>query len=197
MAGADAAVETREEPNAESSRWKRGAEDRGKTMERRPPGSLNPEKVRTAREMRRRGFTYSAIAKEFGVTGVTARAAVLGETWRHVPGPVKSRRRVARGKLTPEMVLMAREMRRVGCTYRQIAKRCGVSRLAVWHAVVGVTWRHLPDPVMARRHPRISPEEVAKIKDLRERGFSQPMIAQATGRSRRAIQLITGSRRGA
>ena len=46
-------------------------------------------------------------------------------------------------KLTERMVRRARELRRQGVIYDQLAKRFRVGRTAIWHALNGVSWKHV------------------------------------------------------
>lgn len=49
--------------------------------------------VRKARELYQQGCPLAWIGRRFGVHHTTIRAAVLGITWKHVPGAVDVRRR--------------------------------------------------------------------------------------------------------
>jgi hypothetical protein len=65
---------------------------------------------------------------------------------------------VARGnmlpqsKLTENLVVKARQWRRDGTTFQAIANRLGVSFASAYNAIVGDTWRHIPNHVA--RGPR-------------------------------------------
>jgi hypothetical protein len=56
----------------------------GAVGEGNPRATLTDEKVRELRARRAQGLTYRQLAAEFGISDVSARAAVNGKTWRHV-----------------------------------------------------------------------------------------------------------------
>jgi hypothetical protein len=49
---------------------------------------LTEEMVIAMRALKRAGHTHKSIAHNFGVNWVTARDAISGSTWTHVPNPV-------------------------------------------------------------------------------------------------------------
>lgn len=49
---------------------------------------LDVEKVSELRRLRRAGWTYTSLAKRYGVSEDTILDAALGKTWKHVPNPV-------------------------------------------------------------------------------------------------------------
>jgi hypothetical protein len=49
-----------------------------------PRAALTDERVRQLRDRRVQGLTYRQLAAEFGISDVSAWAAVNGKTWRHV-----------------------------------------------------------------------------------------------------------------
>jgi DNA-binding CsgD family transcriptional regulator len=97
--------------------------------------------------------------------------------------------------LTDEQVVLARKMRRLGCSYEEIAERFGVSLPGAWCAVVGLTWRYVPEPVRRRRYNRLTAAEVDKVKQLRASGRSQYQIALEVRRSRYTVRAILAGRR--
>jgi len=52
-----------------------------------PRAKLSDEKVRKLRERRAEGVTYRQLAAEFGISDVSACAAVNRKTWAHVDDP--------------------------------------------------------------------------------------------------------------
>jgi hypothetical protein len=56
----------------------------GVVGEDNPRATLTAGKVRQLRARRARGLTYRQLAAEFGISDVSAWAAVNGKTWRHV-----------------------------------------------------------------------------------------------------------------
>ena len=56
----------------------------GAIGEGNPRAKLTAEKVRELRDRRAQGATYRQLAAEFGISDVSAWAAVNGKTWRHV-----------------------------------------------------------------------------------------------------------------
>lgn len=61
-----------------------------------PQTVMTAESVAAARVMWRGGSSVYKIAKEFGVTRVTMREAIIGQTWKHVPNPVTDEEREVR-----------------------------------------------------------------------------------------------------
>ena len=56
----------------------------GAVGEGNPRATLTGDKVRELRARRAQGLTYRQLAAEFGISDVSAWAAVNGRTWRHV-----------------------------------------------------------------------------------------------------------------
>ena len=59
-------------------------------------------------------------------------------------GLILAGERAAQAKLTELDVLSARQDRRRGMTYEAVAEKYGVTRGAIWHAINGTQWKHLP-----------------------------------------------------
>lgn len=71
------------------------------------------------------------------------------EWWRKPKPPLKGRastkgEKNGHSKLTDVIVLEMRRRRADGCTYKQIATEFGMREPAVYLAVTGATWSHLP-----------------------------------------------------
>ncbi len=60
--------------------------------ERHPLAKLNDGLVIEMREERRRGCTYADLAKRYHVPKLTLYDAIVGTTWRHLPGAVGAQR---------------------------------------------------------------------------------------------------------
>jgi NAD-dependent SIR2 family protein deacetylase len=56
----------------------------GAVGEGHPRAKLTGKKVKQLRARRARGLTYRQLAAEFGISDVSAWAAVNGKTWRHI-----------------------------------------------------------------------------------------------------------------
>lgn len=61
------------------------AKGRSNRGERHGQAILTAEKVRAMRDLREDGATFKEIARRFGVHHVTARHAVIGINWSHIP----------------------------------------------------------------------------------------------------------------
>lgn len=60
--------------------------------ERHPLAKLSDELVMELRKKRRHGFTYPEIAKQYRIPKLTLYDAIVGNTWRHLPGAAGCRR---------------------------------------------------------------------------------------------------------
>lgn len=95
------------------------------------------------------GITQGELAEQFGVSAATMSSAVMGRTWKHLPGAVVGRRGQMRGELAFGAVLTAddvREMRRLreeGETYAGLAEEFGVHLQTVASVITRRTWRHV------------------------------------------------------
>ena len=63
-------------------------------------------------------------------------------------GRTSSGERRNNSKLTDKTVLAARRERRDGARFDELGRRYGVHIHTIYRAVVGLTWRHLPNPVL-------------------------------------------------
>lgn len=104
------------------------------------------------------GSTLPALSKRYGLNQTSMHAAIHGGTWKHIPVPDYSARRLigwgkwnvgsrhGMAKLTEETAAQAIEMLACGESTAEIGKALGVSRQAVSHIAAGRTWKHLPRP---------------------------------------------------
>ena len=60
--------------------------------EKHPLATLTDELVMTLRQERRRGRTYTELAKDYRIPKLTLYDAIIGATWRHLPGAIGARR---------------------------------------------------------------------------------------------------------
>jgi uncharacterized protein YjcR len=94
--------------------------------------------VRRARRAYTAGQSSAAIARELGVSEVTARRAIHGDTWVNVRSPAPVPPRLGgRGPVTmrPGMIIRAGRLRAEGMTYARIADDLGVSTSTVHRAL--------------------------------------------------------------
>jgi len=112
------------------------------------------------REKNRNGRSIRGLAEEVGVCYSTARAAIQGATWSHLPGafppipppssPVwKKKKGHPRGaehhaaRLTDRLVLLIRLKHGAGRSIRGLAKEFGVGYTTVWDIVNYKTWAYI------------------------------------------------------
>ena len=160
-------------------------------------------------EMRRlyrdEGLTFDEISRIYGVTRNPVRDAVIGNSYKNVPDPVRSpiSKRVGelnRGsKLTAAKVKEARKLYKSGrWTYRQLSRRYDVHRRTIMQAIIGKTWANIPGAVetgevnpRGSRHPsaRLIEEDVIRIRRYRAQGVTLKVLAD---RYRMTTQSISG-----
>jgi hypothetical protein len=91
-------------------------------------------------------------------------------------------------KLTEADVLYARQLRKNGVPYRDIAQRLGVSYTGIHSALTGKTWAHLPlDSDLPKRVivQRIDPDAIEMARRMRDdEGKTWREIERATGYDR-------------
>jgi predicted transcriptional regulator len=105
-------------------------------------------------EMRRIFSTTKTMAKElaarFGVSEKTAKKAISGETWKHLPGATFDNGRGEKhrfSKLTSLQVVEIRIIRATtGRSYQSIADQYGLGMRTVADILTGKTWNHLQTP---------------------------------------------------
>jgi hypothetical protein len=92
----------------------------------------------------------SALARRYGVTKSAVTFARSGRSWAHLPGGAARRDAPVAlpgeghhfAKLKTEDVLA---LRAGTASPAAIRKHRGVSKLAIWRARTGATWKHLPN----------------------------------------------------
>lgn len=81
------------------------------------------------------GETQVALAREFGLAAGHVKRIVRGKSWAHLP----TKKRLARRKLTGEMVAEARRLYAAGVSQPEIGRKFGVSASSISRAVRGTT----------------------------------------------------------
>jgi transposase len=161
---------------------------------------LTEQLVTEARSLFRQGHTTDQLAKRYDVSRPTILFAVKGQTWKHVPDPViiRSTERCARGnrfrraKLTADKVRQARELRLLGATVPELAEEFGVSVASLTPALLGKTWKHIPNPVPPDFIPeprigtdstsaKLTEDDVQTIRAQRQEGQTYKQIASHYG----------------
>ena len=112
------------------------------------PGSavplLDEQTVIAMRELARQGMRQSDVARHFGVPYYLARCAIVGHTWKHLPGAVTGPGPGVGGpsKVTGEEVAEARRMARSGRSLLDIANflHGKIGEAAIRLAISGCTW---------------------------------------------------------
>jgi len=111
---------------------------------------LTEEKVKAARRLYLTGRSTADLAREFTVSYSTLQQALVGKTWKHVPGKIVLRKReFTRGedmycaKLTENIVRKMRKDYAAGCSPRfvDLAQQYGVSEAAISYAISGRSWK--------------------------------------------------------
>lgn len=128
-----------------------------------------------------RSMPIEKLARTFGVSIKTARKALYGETFPHLPGALSHRALCA--TLTDQQVL---EIRRdyADVSLRELARRYKVTHATVHSALHGKTFKYLPGAIPLGSTPRggdrlvkISPETIQQI--IRLRNLSSALWAYA------------------
>lgn len=90
---------------------------------------LTPEMVREIRAMAATGKQYVEIAANFSVSAKQVRSVALGRYWKHVGGPIASRRRNGGGlrRLSVTDTAKAVSLHDSGMSYADIGRQMGVS----------------------------------------------------------------------
>jgi len=116
---------------------------------------LTATDVLAARDAFRSGAQLPELAKRYDVSKDAIHCAIVGKTWKHLPGPVPmpggpAGTRSAVAKLTDFLVAEMRACHADGVPVRQLSERYGVSTGTVYAAVTGRTWKHVPAPTSAQ-----------------------------------------------
>lgn len=121
--------------------------------ERNGRARLTADAVREIRRAVAAGATARELARQYGLSEGTVRAAATGVTWQHVdgPAPVAGGVGLCRGegrataRLTADAVRQIRAAYATGASPTALAARFGVSVGAVHAVRTGRTWRHVVD----------------------------------------------------
>lgn len=114
-------------------------------------------------------------------------------TWAHG-------RRIARAKLTEELVATLRRRVRAGEPLKRLAREFRVRDYTIKLAVEGDTWRHVPEPPalpedrVAFRYGRLSPSDVTAIRGRLAEGEKQAAIAADYGVASSTVSRIATGR---
>ena len=121
--------------------------------ERCPSSKLTEQDVMDMRKLYIGGVRASELAKRYGIDHSTARSALLGESWGHVPGALDevtfSKGNSVSGSSNPNSVLSecnvreARVLFSKGHRISNLARKYGVSRRAMSNVVHGRSWKHV------------------------------------------------------
>lgn len=94
-------------------------------------------------------------------------------------------------KLTDALVRECRERQAHGATIALLSQETGLSQMAIWRAVVGITWSHVPSPNKPQGHRGEQHEQakltVAIVRECRQRasaGETQAALALEFGVAR-------------
>lgn len=121
--------------------------------ERSGAAILNEESVREMRQMHATGnFTFGELGKRYGVGKETARMAVSGESWAHIPqvhdpksvaSPGNRGERHGNTRLTESQVREMRSLYSAGWKQHELAARYSINRATVSYIVLRKTWKHV------------------------------------------------------
>lgn len=178
-----------------------------------PAPVLTPDLVAQIRVDVAGGGSINGWAERLGVSWNAVAGAAYGHTWRSVtdppplappPSEVINPRPYAR--LTPEIVTVMRIRYREGLeSYQSLAATYGVSEGAVRSAVLGHSWRHVPEPPVDRADVGgalvMTVEEEQEVVRLRASGLTYKAIAARMGHNTttvfRTYKRCAGNSRGA
>jgi hypothetical protein len=125
---------------------------------RRPPGhgvavgvrcataKLDDAKVVEMREQARAGVPSKELARRFDVDDATARAAIYGKTWRHVPGALTAPPPGWHVVLDAATITRMRKLARLGIRVSDICREFGVLDNTARPAINGARWTHVTEP---------------------------------------------------
>jgi transposase len=173
---------------------------------------LNAKKVLRMRSRYRQGLSTREVAREFGVSHHAARHALIGNTWRHVPGAMTLRKHsdsTPRGStvgcavLNEELVAHIRKLYAKGASAGQLAARFGVSNRSIRDAITGRTWAHVPRAIemrsLAEAHPKgaaasvarkLTAANVVEMRRRRQDGATLESLARRVKVTVSAVSLI-------
>jgi hypothetical protein len=152
------------------------------------------------------GELPKVLAAEAGVCHRVMLNALIGKTWKHLPGAISLGRRRGEdftgSKLTDEIIRSAYQRVMDGATIDSIAKEIGVTGTALGFALKGKTWKHLGLPPLdidlgcgERKHgSKLNAEKVREIRSLRADGVSYRDIAEQFGITACAARDVVSGR---
>lgn len=122
------------------------------------------------------GEQIAHVASEFNVSQSTARNAVYGRTWTHIPGalpkPVTPNWAVgedsSNARLTEEQVVAMRQRRLQGATFQVIADEFGVNDTTAWGVIRGRRWDHVPGAITSDEFSRTPDKWNPSVKLTRD-----------------------------
>lgn len=94
-----------------------------------------------------------------------------------------------RALLTADQVRSIRQKATDGTSLTEIARQMGVSRSSIGAIVRGKLWKHIQDvPLAANRLSHWTDEEVAKMHELLDVGYTQEQVSTMLGKASRAVE---------
>lgn len=100
---------------------------------------LTEESVTQMREYYRNGWSFSAIAETFKISPESARGAIIGKRWSHVPGAIPDARR----NITENDAIKIKSMLRNGMKPKSVSEELGVNLRVVYKISSGQSWSHV------------------------------------------------------
>jgi DNA-binding CsgD family transcriptional regulator len=98
-------------------------------------------------------------------------------------------------KLSEKEVIAIRELYAGNVTTTELSDIFGVNRGTISGIVLGKNWKHVGGPISEKiERPRLTKEDIPKIRILFEEGFTNSEIAIKFGLTRGAIQQIRSGR---
>lgn len=104
---------------------------------------LKNEDILSIRYLNQSGRPLSHLAKMFDVNVTTISGIVLGETWKHVGGPIRKKKKGGSPKLIEQDVINIRNRNLNGESLSSIAKSYNMKAMAIHSIVTGKTWKHV------------------------------------------------------
>ena len=105
---------------------------------------LNDVAVRVIRHLHARGVSTRALQEAYGITKSTVCQIVIGDTWRHIGGPLRARVRHGRPprKLTASDAADIRQRLQNGERAKELAHEFGIDQSTVSGIKHNKLWRH-------------------------------------------------------
>lgn len=174
--------------------------------ERAARAKMTEANVIAYRERYASGELPKIMAAEAGVCHRVMLNALIGKTWKHLPGAISVGRRRGEGsslsKLTDNSIRSAYRRVKNGEALNLVAAEIGVTGTALSLAVKGKTWKHLGLPPLnidlgcgERKHgAKLNAEKVREIRTLRADGMTQGKIAERFGITVSAVWGVLSGR---